>query len=488
MEPVHTDALPELPPVVVEQDGAGEVRELRELTLVLSGELRGEIEPCGCPTLPFGGFERRHRLLHELEARSTPTFQLDVGQAFQKGLVHQDGRDVPRAELISELLISGGLDVLVPGPTDLDVLGREGLAELPNVVSANWIDEGGELLFPASVVLEEDGVRVGVVGLSDTHEQVRERPVIEAARQAIAELPPDLDLVVVLSNLDGRAASEVATNVDGYGVLVTASGPSHEAPRWVGDVLVIEPPPRGRYLTIASMWLGSGPDQRLEDDDLLARRFGGILDLRDVIALRTSRDEPIDEQSAKLAASVAELSQAAAGRNVVHLDDRALGSDLDGPSSASEALATFRDRELASAADRVKSAPEHDGPTYATGASCVPCHTQQVANWGFTAHAKALQSLRTRGESDNPECVGCHTTAFGEPGGFADVSDAGLRTWGNVQCEACHGPLRGHPQRKDVAPQSVNETTCVGCHDEANSPNFDYATYLRKVACPVDPS
>ncbi|MCP4807244.1 MAG: hypothetical protein GY913_25715 [Proteobacteria bacterium] len=415
-----------------------------------------------------------------------PTFQIDAGEAFKKGLVHQDGRDLPRAELIRELLVDGGLDAFVPGPTDYDVLGTSGLAKLPNVVSATWTTTEDEPLFPASVVLEEDGIRLGVIGLSAVHEGLKQRPPVEAAREALASLPDDLDLVLVVSNLDDRQNREIAVNVDGYAVLVTTSGSSHEGPRHEGDVLVIEPPPRGRYLTVASMWLGTDADRMVETDAELGRTLSGLVELREVIALRTSREEPISEQIARLEAQVLRLRESAAGRNITHIDDRGLGSALDGESTASKRLDAFREKQLDAAVDRVASTSESDGPRYGTGASCVSCHTRQVANWGFTAHAKAAQSLRPRGEHQNPECVGCHSTGFGEPGGFADVSEGTMRTWGNVQCEACHGPLAGHPRDGRVEPQVINESTCVGCHDEANSPNFDYATYIRQVTCPSD--
>ena len=57
-----------------------------------------------------------------------------------------------------------------------------------------------------------------------------------------------------------------------------------------------------------------------------------------------------------------------------------------------------------------------------------------------------------------------------------------LETWKSVQCEACHGPMGSHPdQAKKSTP--VTRATCVGCHDPANSPQFDYESYRKKVSC-----
>jgi predicted CXXCH cytochrome family protein len=29
----------------------------------------------------------------------------------------------------------------------------------------------------------------------------------------------------------------------------------------------------------------------------------------------------------------------------------------------------------------------------------------------------------------------------------------------------------------------VTEAGCIQCHDQANSPDFDYASYLRRASC-----
>ena len=63
-EPLNSEEtaidLPSLPPRLQNSDAPrGPEITIRELRIALFGELRGEIEPCGCPTIPFGGFERR---------------------------------------------------------------------------------------------------------------------------------------------------------------------------------------------------------------------------------------------------------------------------------------------------------------------------------------------------------------------------------------------------------------------------------------------
>jgi hypothetical protein len=45
--------------------------------------------------------------------------------------------------------------------------------------------------------------------------------------------------------------------------------------------------------------------------------------------------------------------------------------------------------------------------------------------------------------------------------------------------------LEGHPEKEEIRPIPVGPQTCLRCHDPANSPEFDYDVYLRRVHCPM---
>ena len=49
------------------------------------------------------------------------------------------------------------------------------------------------------------------------------------------------------------------------------------------------------------------------------------------------------------------------------------------------------------------------------------------------------------GQSDNPECIGCHSTAYGEPEDLESLTQSNILRYKAIQCESCHGPLKGHP-------------------------------------------
>ena len=89
----------------------------------------------------------------------------------------------------------------------------------------------------------------------------------------------------------------------------------------------------------------------------------------------------------------------------------------------------------------------------------------------------SFETLEKGHQSTNPACLKCHTTCYlGLPqDGSVDV-ESGRRS---VQCESCHG--MGTDHARDGSYGAVTMAACVVCHNEENSPEFSYATYLPKV-------
>lgn len=84
---------------------------------------------------------------------------------------------------------------------------------------------------------------------------------------------------------------------------------------------------------------------------------------------------------------------------------------------------------------------------------CKKCHENQARSWAKTPHAKAFDALRPGQRTEakvkagldpdkeyrtDADCIGCHTTGFGEPGGYDPA--APNKILARVGCESCHGP------------------------------------------------
>src|SRR5947209_4233494 len=107
-------------------------------------------------------------------------------------------------------------------------------------------------------------------------------------------------------------------------------------------------------------------------------------------------------------------------------------------------------------------------------------------HWDGTGHARAYRSL-VRDPKPNTiydaECVTCHTTGFEYVSGWKTPASTGHLK--GSQCENCHGPASRHAEDPDnkefraalhlTAASADKNRLCLHCHDEDNSPHFDFA-------------
>ena len=109
---------------------------------------------------------------------------------------------------------------------------------------------------------------------------------------------------------------------------------------------------------------------------------------------------------------------------------------------------------------------------YVGSKSCRSCHTKQYKTWRKTKHYKTFSHLKDS-EAKDPECLKCHSTGYGKPGGF--VSKEETPKLASTGCEACHGPGSAHAEAAKDAPDDgkwedpnypkVAPGSCVACHN-----------------------
>ena len=84
---------------------------------------------------------------------------------------------------------------------------------------------------------------------------------------------------------------------------------------------------------------------------------------------------------------------------------------------------------------------------------CKMCHIKQFRSWKTTRMASAFEVLKPAAAAEakkangldpdkdftsDEDCLGCHTTGYGKPGGFVSVEETPDLV--GVGCESCHGP------------------------------------------------
>lgn len=138
---------------------------------------------------------------------------------------------------------------------------------------------------------------------------------------------------------------------------------------------------------------------------------------------------------------------------------------------------------LAAAKDDKPRAPDQGRAGYVGSEECSFCHAEAFDFWSKTRHANAWKSLTDAGKEFNRDCIYCHVTGFGKPGGSTLGFNEPLR---NVQCETCHGPgsihveQDGHDKPRTIV-RAPEKTLCISCHSEEHSDTFELEAYLRDI-------
>lgn len=131
----------------------------------------------------------------------------------------------------------------------------------------------------------------------------------------------------------------------------------------------------------------------------------------------------------------------------------------------------LRDEGLLKASSRV---PLPDGLKYVGSENCHSCHGYEYDKWATKAHAHAYETLVKVGSQYDPECVGCHVVGFGYESGF--ITEASAKDLRNVGCEVCHGPGSDHAKavttgRLDTG-MAQPQSKCIDCHTPDRSPGY----------------
>jgi hypothetical protein len=114
---------------------------------------------------------------------------------------------------------------------------------------------------------------------------------------------------------------------------------------------------------------------------------------------------------------------------------------------------------------------------------CMECHTDQYESYhAFSKKAHSYQSVARMEKKVTADelraCYKCHTTGYGEPGGFVSLAETPQLK--NNSCESCHGPGSVHAETED--PEDVKGTLevadCEACHSTDRVDAFKFKPLL----------
>jgi hypothetical protein len=421
-----------------------------DITIIYSNDILAELENCGCDDKQLGSLSRKAAVIDSLKKTDKNILNLDAGNLFfsKKPLNKIEKNEfLLKSQYILKAYNQIGLDVLNIGEKDL-IFGIDAITKLKKkssfaFISANILNKNRNVpVFEPYVIKEIYGKKLGIIGLCGQADSLSPEISIEdpfkTAAKWVELITDKCDYIILLSALGLENDKKLAGQIKGISLIISAkSENSIEEPVLVKKTWITQTYKRGQQLGKLKVTLKKKSEFKIKNS---------------LIPLDSSTGE---NQEIK---------------NIVK--------------NYKAALISINKQEFLKAALTSKGGNPPDSIYYLGAEKCGECHIPQYENWQQTFHAEAYATLQEEENNYSVECLPCHTTGYGEPGGF-DVYQGTESSFSNVQCESCHGPGSNHSEKNGII-RNIGEKGCVICHDNKNSPEFDYNAYLPMVKCPTN--
>jgi len=355
-----------------------------------------------------------------------------------------------RSRFLARTMAGMSYGAVAAGERDLNYGVRTLRAEadegLP-VICAN-LYEKGQRIFPPYVIRKIHGAKVGILALLG--EKPREIDGVELrdpaleGREALGRLRRECDCVILLAHMERERLLEILPSLAGIDVVI-----------------------RGH------MREGEKERESCADTFLVVREHAGLpvffagdrgrnLGCLTLAGSRGARPSVVESMLIHLDGSVADDPATAEKLKAFQIEERVKQRELQ----LSRLLA--RDDATGTLVER-----------YLGIEICRRCHASIMPRFVASRHFRAFETLRSRGEAANPECLACHSTGYGRPTGYdPEAEKKGAAYLQGVQCEACHGPGTVH-ERGGSYVKAARES-CRACHTSKWSPDFDFETFWKR--------
>ena len=243
----------------------------RELMILSSASIQGELEPCGCKNHPRGGLSRRAAFYERVRAEHPNTLTVDAGDF---ALPPGDKEGWPVTDFMSAAFARLRYDAWTPGEREL-AYGPEVVRQLARtsgaeVISANLADASGNLLFKPSVIKTVGKLKVGITGvtagdfaqaadtaLAEPLRALKYNDTVASLTPVVAELRKTCDVVVLLAHMRPMEVRRLTRLVPGLNVVVVGHNPPFSAePELAGETLLVGGGNRGHYTSQTRLTLG----------------------------------------------------------------------------------------------------------------------------------------------------------------------------------------------------------------------------------------
>jgi hypothetical protein len=440
-DPREMTAAPPIPPQVLFEKWPTDRKP--DLVLVLSGQMYGYLQKCGCSSPQKGGLERRYNFIETLKARGWEVIGLDVG-------------DVPRPlkyTPTSEQTLTKydmGMQALKMMNYKAVGVGEEELAmpllnaltkytvqkgnEYPKVHAANIANrdgfpgDNGSALTESDILTAKSGVTVGVISVAGA--ELVQKGVDRSVKytpqtgQVVTDIlnrwkdsgkSPSVNVMLYQGPFDWKEpgtgkradAQSAAEGFPQFHVILCKSPDDADAPEMPtvvngGRTMICQVGQRGQNVGVIGIFKTDKGIELYYQRVVMAEEF------------ETPPDKDAGNPMLKLLQDYAD---------------------------------TVRDNDYLSEMAKRKKLhavqAQHKAAQFVGDTQCFTCHQAEWAIWSKSKHSHAYDALakiakHPTGRQFDGECIVCHTVGYEYQTGY--LNEKKTPHLKNVQCEACHGP------------------------------------------------
>lgn len=485
-----------------------------DLCLVLSGQMYGYLQPCGCSRPQLGGLERRHELMRRFASLGYPLSAADLGDLAPREQAGPQNRW--KYEMAIKSLKAMSYAGMALGPTELAMRHDTALDlaqnyQPPVILAANLLDAEG--LFP---------------------EMFKPWTMDDPRRTE--------DVAGTLARLAGSLTAPLGSSAAVASATLVSGRPRVGYVGLVGDSVIADcaarkfevkfTKPADALQAVLKPFLAMRPEVKIllfqgtrDEASALLKTVPGVFDM--VLCRNDASDGvapllPIKDESGSWILMVGHKGRAVGvvayrrGKPLEYrleelVEELELPDDKTNPSREimKEYVWGVYSNKFIEKVPKISHPmqlnPELKDAIFVGSGKCKECHPQAHGHWSATNHSHAWDNLvkagrpiaeiaqkggatKYIGRQFDPDCAKCHVTGFGFKGGYEDDVKS-VHLFGNG-CENCHGPGSLHagqpsnptfrkPMVLSIEDRDRTGQMCMKCHDLDNDPHFDIAKWEK---------
>jgi 2',3'-cyclic-nucleotide 2'-phosphodiesterase (5'-nucleotidase family) len=423
-----------------------------DLVIVLTGQMYGFLQKCGCSTPQKGGLERRYNFIESLKARGWEVISLDVGDVPRPlPYTPTSQQTLTKYEMAMQAMKLMGYRAVTVGKEELAMPLLDALTkytvqkgnDYPKVHAANIGNredfpgsDGGSALTESDIITTKSGIAIGVVGVAGAE-------LIQKGVDRSVRYTPDTGKVVK-GILDGWKKAEKSPDVrvllyqgpfewtdPGTGQRADAQTAAKGFPQF--HIIVCKTPDESDGPNMPTVVNGTDPDTNQPAASMICQVGQKGQNVGVVGIFKGPKGTELYYQRVMMTDEFETPPNKEKGHPVLKL----LQDYAD----------TVKDNDYLSAMQTRKKQHvvqvRHKDAAFAGDQQCQACHQAEWALWSKSKHAHAYEALEKIarnpvGRNFDGECIICHTVGYEYQTGYLNAKKTPHLK--NVQCESCHGP------------------------------------------------